>query len=93
MAAGPGRRDSRGREVSGAAQKHERETVRAVQALHPGIRCTVQTRSNTHKLLLASIGGVTVRHGISCSPKDRDTMVERIVREVRNDLRSKGVQL
>lgn len=77
-----------------AAQKHERETVRAVQALHPQMRADVQTRrGNTHKWLVATLGEHTVRHSVASSPTNRDTMVDVITRAVRRKFAELGVQL
>lgn len=77
-----------------AAQKHERETVRAVKALHPQIRADVQTRrGNTHKWLVATLGEHTVRHSVASSPSNPDSMVEVVARAIRRKFAQLGVTL
>lgn len=77
------------------AQKHERETLRAVHKLHPQIRAGVEVRttSNTHKWLIAELEGKTVRVSVGSSPSNPDGSVRECVRCVTRQFRELGVEL
>lgn len=79
-----------------AAQKHEREAVRAVESLHPRLRADVEKRggvANTHKWLVATLDDLVVRVCCASSPTSPDRWRKQLVSNVRRKFRDQGVQL
>lgn len=80
--------------MSRGSQKHERETVKSVEAIDPRIKARIEGRSgsNAHRWVVLEIGGAEVmRHSVASSPKDPHTMVQALTRECRRTLESKGI--
>lgn len=75
-------------------QKHERETVKAIEALHPSLKASIECRRglNSHKELIVERNGeVLHRHSLASSPTNEHTSVLQAVRYCRRALREKGI--
>lgn len=74
-------------------QKHEREAVRLVERMHDGAIARIETRQgiNAHKWLVLDIAGHTLRFTLPSSPRDGDHSLHHLRRQVRRDLRARGI--
>lgn len=78
-----------------ANQKHEREAVRTIERTFPGVSVDIEVRrSSTHKWLVASKDGVTVRTTLSSSPGiDSGSLNDILRRWVRRAFAEHGIQV
>lgn len=79
---------------SSGLQKHERETIKAVESLARGIKARIETRrgGNAHSWVVLEIQGHEVhRHSVASSPTNAHTMVRAVTRECRKALQEKGI--
>lgn len=78
-----------------ATQKHEREAVRCICALHDAIEADIQARrgKNSHKWLVVSFMGVTVQITVSSSPSDPDHWLKQIKANTLRAFRAKGIDI
>jgi hypothetical protein len=78
-----------------AAQKHEREVMRAVCALDPRLKVSIDLRGsvNAHKWLTVSLGDKSVRVACASSPTNPDVWQKLVVQNVRRGFRKLGIEL
>jgi len=73
-------------------QKHERDAVRRLERLTPGLRARVEARPGPgHKWLVASLGETTVRVTIASSPSCAEHAFNNMRQQCWRALREQGV--
>jgi hypothetical protein len=80
---------------AGASQKHEREAIRLVRAMHPDMHADIERRhgKNAHAWLIATVGETSVRVCCSSSPKAPDAWLRQVRGNVRRAFRDKGLDI
>lgn len=73
-------------------QKHEREAVRAVQAICPMMDVSLQP-AGRHPRLIARYGERTVQVSVASSPACADAVAMCTVQQVRRRFRALGIRL
>lgn len=81
--------------VTRGSQKHEREAVRRIELLSPGLRAHVESRGGSvgHKWLVATLGSTTVRVNLASSPSCADHALNSIRQKCQRAFRERGVQV
>jgi hypothetical protein len=75
-------------------RKHERDAVRRLERLTPGLRVRIEARASPgHKWLVASIGALTVRVTIASSPSCAEHAFNHMRQQCWRALREQGVAL
>lgn len=74
-------------------QKHERDAVRKLEQLLPGLEARVEGRGGrvSNKWLVASVGKTTVRVSMACSPSSEEHAFNNLRQQCWRALRERGV--
>lgn len=75
------------------SQKHEREAVRKLEKLVPGMRAWIELRRGAtgHKWLCVQVGETTVRLVMSSSPSNAEHAFQHLRQQCSRALRERGV--